>query len=307
MRRNKESQAAIRTTPVTAVGPGTQPYLVGPILRACQVLKAFHFEGESIPLRELVGRTRLNKTTVFRAAQSLVAGGLLERVGGDNYRSLVTASGCRKFRIGYAGMTAKSLFARDVTDSIRVAAAAKEIELVELDNRLSAKVAIRNSQRLVRDRVDLAIEFQVHQDVAPIVASNFEGAGIPMVAIHTPHPGAIFFGGNNYVAGRIAGRALGRWALQVWAGKVDTVLLLGHSAAGALTQSRLTGTVVGITDVLSHIDSSAAVSLDVKGGYVETHRSAFEIPGAFAFSKVSRGLYQRLGGVRSVARLCRKR
>ncbi len=167
-------------------------------------------------------------------------------------------------------MTSKSLFANDVTESLRVAAAAKGVELVELDNQLSARIAIRNSERLVRDRIDLAIEFQVHQEVAKIVAAKFASAGIPMVAIHTPHPGAVFFGGNNYLAGRIGGRGLGRWASQIWAGKVESVLLLGHHAAGPLTQSRLTGTAVGITDVLPHIDPSVAVHVDVKGGYVET-------------------------------------
>ncbi len=246
------------------------PYLVGPILRACQILKAFRFEGEAVRLRELVSRTGLNKTTVFRAAQSLIAGGLLERVGGDHYRSLVTASGNRNFRIGYAAMTSKSLFARDVSKSLRVAAAARGVELVELDNQLSARIAVRNSERLVRDRIDLAIEFQVHQEVAEIVAAKFAAVGIPMVAIHTPHPGAVFFGGNNYLAGRIGGRGLGRWASQVWGGKVDNVLLLGHHSAGPLTQSRLTGTAVGITDVLPNVDPSVAVHLDVKGGYVET-------------------------------------
>jgi ABC-type sugar transport system, periplasmic component len=245
-------------------------YLVGPILRACEVLKSFRFEGESIPLRELVARTGLNKTTAFRAAQTLVAGGLLERVAGNRYRSIVHPSRERSFRIGYASMTAKSLFAHDVTESIRVAAAETRTELIELDNQLNARVAIGNSERLVRERVDLAIEFQVCHEIAPLVASNFAEAGIPMIAVHTPHPGATFFGGNNYIAGRIGGRALGRWALNAWNGKVDSVLLLGHATAGPLTNSRLTGTAVGITETLPECESSAFVRLDAKGGYAET-------------------------------------
>ncbi|MDQ2776823.1 MAG: helix-turn-helix domain-containing protein, partial [Acidobacteriota bacterium] len=182
-------------------GSVRQPYLVGPILRACELLKAFGSPGESLALCELVQRTRLNKTTVFRAAQSLVAGGLLERVGGDQYRCLLAPCRKREFRIGYAAMTGNSLFSREISDSLRLAASTKGIELIELDNQLSARVAIRNSEQLVRDRVDLAIEFQVHQKAAPAIASNFSQAKIPVIAIHTPHPGAIFFGGNNYVAG----------------------------------------------------------------------------------------------------------
>jgi ribose transport system substrate-binding protein len=221
-------------------------------------------------LHELVARTGLNKTTVFRAAQTLVAGGMLERVSGNRYRSIVHASRERSFRIGYAAMTAKSLFARDVTESIRVAAAQTGTELIELDNQLSARVAIGNSEKLVRERVDLAIEFQVCQEIAPLVASKFADAGIPMIAVHTPHPGATFFGGNNYIAGRIGGRALGLWALKAWSGSVDEVLLLGHATAGPLTNSRLTGTAVGITEALPGFDSSAVARLDAKGGYAET-------------------------------------
>ena len=78
-----------RRTPNENVGgakSAQSTYLVGPILRACEVLKSFRFEGESIPLHELVARTGLNKTTAFRAAQTLVAGGLLERIAGGSAR-----------------------------------------------------------------------------------------------------------------------------------------------------------------------------------------------------------------------------
>jgi ribose transport system substrate-binding protein len=246
------------------------PYLVGPILRACELLKSFRSEGEAVPLCELVRRTGLNKTTAFRAAETLVAGGLLERAAGRGYKAIVLPARQTNFRIGYASMTGKSLFARDVTESIRVAAAQAQAELIELDNQLSARVAVSNSERLIREHVDLAIEFQVCQQVAPLISSKFADAGIPMIAVHTPHPGATFFGGNNYVAGRMGGRALGVWAMKAWGGKVDDVLLLGHAAAGPLTNSRLTGMSVGICGTLPHLESSHPVHLDCKGGYAET-------------------------------------
>lgn len=245
-------------------------YLVGPILRACEILKAFRSPGEALSLAELVTRTRLNKTTAFRAAQSLVAGGLLQRVEGDRYRCQLAAVPPRELRIGYAAMSSNSLFSREIGDSLRLAVAAHGIELVELDNQLSPRVAVRNSERLVRDGVKLAIEFQVHQKIAPLIASNFSRAGIPIVAIHTPHPGAIYFGGNNYLAGRIAGRALARWAVTHWDGKVDSVLLLGHEAAGPLTNTRLTGTAVALREMLPALNPSNLVQIDVKGGFAES-------------------------------------
>ena len=249
---------------------GDRQYLVGPILRACKLLQAFRTESESVPLCELVARTGLNKTTAFRAAQTLVAGGLLERVAGDQYRCLMMPSRERNLRIGYGAMAANSLFSRAVSEGIRLTADSRGIELIEVDNQCSARAAVRNSVRLVRERVALAIEFQVHHEVAPIVASKFAEAGIPLVAIHTPHPGATFFGGNNYLAGRIGGRALGRWAMSAWKGNADAVLLIGHKGAGPLTQSRLTGTAAGISEILFQCAPSTVVNIDAKGGYVES-------------------------------------
>jgi ribose transport system substrate-binding protein len=167
-------------------------------------------------------------------------------------------------------MTGNSLFSREISNSLRLATAGKNIQLIELDNQLSARVAIHNADRFIRDRVDLAIEFQVHQKVASEIGAKLSKVGIPVIAIHTPHPGAVFFGGNNYLAGRIAGRALARWANNAWAGKVDSVLLLSHAAAGPLTNSRLTGTAAGISEILSELDAATVIDLDVKGGYAET-------------------------------------
>ena len=167
-------------------------------------------------------------------------------------------------------MTGNSLFSREIGESLRLAVAANGIELVELDNQLSARMAVRNSEKLVRDGVRLAIEFQVHEKVAAAIASNFSQAGIPTIAIHTPHPGAVYFGGNNYQAGQIAGRTLARWAIANWKGKVDSALLLGHSAAGPLTNSRLTGTAVAIKDMLPQMDATQMVSVDVNGGFAES-------------------------------------
>jgi ribose transport system substrate-binding protein len=283
----------------------TRPaYLVGPILRACELLKTFRSPGESLALCELVARTGLNKTTVFRAVQSLVAGGLLERVGHDQYRCLVAPYPKREYRIGYAAMTDNSLFCREISSSLRLAAAERDIDLIELDNRMNARVAIHNAELLIRDRVDLAIEFQVHQKAAPEIASNFSRAGIPMIAIHTPHPGATFFGGNNYVAGRIAGRGLAQWANSAWSGKVDTVLLLGHAAAGPLTNARLTGTAAGISEIIPNLDPANVVSLDVKGGFAETMDAVIRYLSRSTASRILVGCINdsvALGAVRAFA------
>ena len=130
------------------------------VLRACSLLKAFRLEGELLRLRDLTKRTGLSKATAFRVVNTLVAGGLVERVGAREYRSVVKLVRERKYRLGYAGQSSEFAFSRDVADSVIQAAAKAGIDLVIADNRYSSKVALRNAEMLIREGVDLIIEFQ---------------------------------------------------------------------------------------------------------------------------------------------------
>ena len=80
--------------------------------------------------------------------------------------------------------------------------------------------------------MDLVIEFQSHERVASTIAARFLSAGIPVIAIEIPHPGATFFGANNYQAGLLGGRAGARWVKQHWAGAVEGILLIQESLGG---------------------------------------------------------------------------
>ena len=245
-------------------------YAVGAIIRACSVLKAFRFDEEALRLHEVIERTNLHKATAFRTLQSLVAGGMLRRVGLDQYRCQFRTVKEQKVRIGYAMMVRDSVFSVDVTMGLRTAVKDTEFELEEFDNRYSAKVAVQNAKHMVNAGVALAIEVQIHEDVAPVIASIFREANIPLIAVDIPHPGAVFFGGDNYQAGRIGGRELGRFALENWNGKPDVVLLLSLKAAGAIPLARITGMAMGVKEILPSLKSDQVVTLDGNGGYVES-------------------------------------
>ena len=92
------------------------------VLRACDVLKAFRHLGEELPLGEVVTRTNLPKTTVFRLLRTLIHGGLLERASSGVYRNRFGPVTARPFRIGFAAQ-GDSEFCRAVTQSMEVAAA----------------------------------------------------------------------------------------------------------------------------------------------------------------------------------------
>lgn len=82
--------------------------------------------------------------------------------------------------------------------------------------------------------MDLVIEFQTDEMIAPAIASKYMEASIPFIAIDIPHPGATYFGANNYQAGLMGGHYLGRWAKRHWGGEVDEVLLIEIHRAGSL-------------------------------------------------------------------------
>ena len=118
---------------------------------------------------------------------------------------------------------------------------ASEVELIEVDNRYQPKIALRNAELLIREGVDLVIEFQTDESVAPAIAAKYHEAKIPLIAIDIPHPGSTYFGANNYEAGLLAGRYLGKWARQLWSGQADEILLVELARAGSLPASRVRG------------------------------------------------------------------
>ncbi len=236
------------------------------VVRACDIIKAFRREGEELQLADVTGRTRLSRTTAFRLLQSLVHGGLLERTARGVYRCPFPPAPGRRYRLGFAAQT-DSEFSRGVSESLHSAATRERVDLIMVNNRYSPKEALRNADLLVKGRVDLVLEFQTYERVAPIIASKFLEARIPVIAIEIPHPGAIYFGANNYQAGLIAGRALGRWAKENWDGAVEQVMLLELPIAGPLPGLRITGIQDGLRAELPHIADSPVLHLDGKGDF----------------------------------------
>lgn len=244
---------------------GKEPAVAEAVVRACKLLKAFRHEGERLALRDLVERTGLSKTTAHRLAQSLLHGGLLERVNKNAYRCLFKPLAGHGFRLGFASQAADSEFSREVTASVQRAADREGVPLVTVDNRYSPARALRNADLLIRERVDLVLEFQTFEQVAPTISSKFIEANIPVIAIDIPHPGATYFGANNYQAGLIGGRALGRWAKANWGGQVEEVLRVELPLAGSLPQLRVTGMLAGLAEALPSVKQATTARLDGKG------------------------------------------
>ena len=252
--------------------PARQPYIVQSVVHAAEILGAFQSAGEALRLRDVVERTGFGKGMCFRLLHTLHHCGLLDKVDASRFRLVSEVRRRKRHRIGYAAQGQDISFSREVHASLQRAAEAEDIELIVLNNRYQPKVALRNAEQLVRERVDLVIEFQTDEAIAPAIASTYLEAGIPLIAIDIPHPGATYFGANNYQAGLLAGRHLGQWAKARWSGQVEEVLLIELARAGSLVHARMSGVRAGITEILREaVESRRIVSLDGDGQFQTTH------------------------------------
>ena len=237
------------------------------VRKACTLLKAFADHEERLTLAEISARTRIEKTIVFRLVHTLEDEGLLRRVDARRFCLNVRLMSGKRFRLGYAAQSADSPFSAAVSDSLRRAAEKNNVDLIQVDNHYSARAALKAAERLISEQVDVAIEFQTYIKVAPLISALFQTADTPLIAVEIPHPGATFYGVDNYNVGRLAGQVLARWVKKNWQGKAEDLLLLGLEIAGPLPQLRLSGAEAAIREALPAI---SRVCLDTRG---EFHRS----------------------------------
>ena len=122
--------------------------------------------------------------------------------------------------------------------SLARAAERAQVELVVVDNRYQPRIAIKNAQLLIREGVDLVVEFQTDESVAPAIA-RYHQARIPIIAIDIPSSGRDLLR-RQQLRGRAArGRQLARWAKQHWGGHADELLLLELARAGSVPAARM--------------------------------------------------------------------
>ncbi len=245
----------------------TRPYIVKSLVHASKILQTFQSPGEVLRLRDIVERTGFGKGMCFRLLHTLHHCGFVEKVDERRYRLTADFRPRKRFRIGYASQGQDSSFPREVHAGLVRAAEREHVELIVVDNRYQAKVALRNAEHLIKEKVDLVIEFQTDEAAAPAIASKYFEADIPLIAIDIPHPGATYFGANNYQAGLLAGRYLGKYAQTCWGGRADEILVLELARAGALVHARCKGILAGLKETLHGADMVPVVALDGDGQF----------------------------------------
>ena len=241
-------------------GTSVSGYTLDGVSRACMLLRLFEDDRQMLSLTEIVERTGLEQTICFRLLRTLEEHGLLRRGERRKYASNFQILSGKRFRIGYAAQAHDS-FSNALEQGLRWAAAGRPIDLIEVENRYSAKAALRNAEQLVSQRVDLAIEFQAYERIGSKLAHIFEQARIPLIAVEIPHPNAVFLGVDNQRAGVAVGKALLKAAQKHWDGECEEILFLDLEISGSLPHLRLSSAQnvlrSGLKNnfVLTHLDS----------------------------------------------------
>lgn len=238
-------------------------YHVESVRRACSLLTSFRSEDDRPRLQDLVERSGLNRATALRLLRTLESCGFVERTSAHSYRCLVRRTAARRRRIAFTVDTAGKSFRREVSDGLELAAEENNIELLRFVGEGDRRTAMRISDQVVSAGADLVIDFQTGYEVGPEVAAKYLDAGIPMVAVDYPHPGATFFGVNNHVAGRDAGRWLAGWVRDTWRSRLDGIVLI-ESTRGGVMSSRLRGVLSGLQERLKSYASARVIELPAK-------------------------------------------
>jgi ribose transport system substrate-binding protein len=243
-------------------------YWVPIIAKTIELLDCFGSAAESLTLEEVVRKTGIPHTTAYRILHTLVLRHYLTQ-SGHQYRLNRSR---RRLRFGFANLSRHIRLAVEIQRSLEKATAAAGIDLVVWDNDRNAETAIRNAEEIADSKVDLAIEFQLFEHVAPLISDILSRSDIPLISLVNPQHGTAYFGVNNYRAGFTAGAALAEYATMHWESHVDALLLLGSPCAGRTIQSRLVGALQSIQERLGPLPEGAILHLD-GGGDEATSRA----------------------------------
>ena len=131
-------------------------YLVKSLVHASRVLEAFQSAGDVLRLRDVVTRTGFHKGMCFRLLYTLHQCGFLDKADEHHYRLAPQMRRRRTYRIGYAAQGQDTSFDEEVRTGLTHAAEREGVELIAMDNRYQAKVALRTADYLIREQIGRA-------------------------------------------------------------------------------------------------------------------------------------------------------
>jgi ribose transport system substrate-binding protein len=215
-------------------------YYIEAAARVLDVLELFS-EHEEVRLTDAMTRLGLIKSTAFRFLYTLEKKGYIERTaGGKSYRRV------RSHRIGFASISPAIPFVSEVERGITAEAAKAGLDLHIRHHQFESARLIADVEQLLQLNIRLLLCYNPDEYVSHIVADKCASAGVPVIAITFPVPGARIFGINNYRAGLAGGEGLGEQIARRWSGGPDKVVVLDIPGSSPAQQARITGMLEGL-------------------------------------------------------------
>ena len=181
----------------------------------------------------------------------------------------------RRFTIGFANLTddpgarieGLGFTGEEIRSSFLLGARGLPIDLLLYDNARERAKAVANAEDAVQRKVDLYIQYCDDQAANGEVARRLAAARIPVLAVNFPVGNAPLYSADNREAGRLAGDALGRFALTTWPGRLLAAAMLGAVEDPAkAVQDRIAGITEGLH---RHLPDVVPVRLDSGGNFLD--------------------------------------
>lgn len=148
-----------------------------------------------------------------------------------------------------------------IKESMEAAAAERGWELIYMNNKLDGQTAVANADNMLLRGIDYFVEFNVDISVAPTIMEKMDAAGIPVVAVDIEHPGAVYFGADNYGVGPIVGRYLGEAVKEKW-GEAEAMLIIEDSISGETVLARTDNIVDGYREIFPDFSDEQVFKVD---------------------------------------------
>ncbi len=203
----------------------------------------------------VLGRRSLLGGAAALLALPLAAQGAAERRYRIGFANLTEDPGTRLEGLGFTG--------GDVQASFVLAARSLPVEMVFYDNDRNREKTLANADDAIARKLDLYIQYCDDAGANGEVAKRMKTAGLPVLAVTYPVPGAPLYGPDNALAGRLAGEALARFANATWQGRAAAVAIVGDLAnLGDHVPDRVEAIAAALKE---HLPSAAQTRLDTTG------------------------------------------
>lgn len=181
---------------------------------------------------------------------------------GDSSEESPSSDETKKWYIGFANIAEEVELQVQVRESMIAAAEEHDVEIVCMNNDYDALKAVQNADDMVSLGVDAFIEFNLDASVGDVIMEKMNEAGIVTFAVDIPLPDAPFFGADNELAGKVAGKYLAESSKEDFGGEPDCILLVEDSASGEAVLARVRKAVDGFKEVYPDFPDDKVYSVD---------------------------------------------